>query len=370
MELLKSPLYSKYKESNAKLINFAGWEMPISFSGLIQEHNSVRNSAGFFDISHMGIISIKGINPKEHIQKFFPTNIYSISKGQSCYSLLLNENGGIIDDLIIYDMGDQEDNFSEILLIVNASRYEIDLNWLKNNLDTSSISISNAKKNNVLMAIQGKNSFKHYEEWSNHSITHLQSFGCEYTVLKKFANKEKIFLSKTGYTGEKGLEILLPINLATNLWDFLVSKNIFPCGLGARDTLRLEAGLHLYGQDLNDQTTPYEAGLGWVVHLENNHDFFGRKALEIFSATKTKKKLVGLEIQGKAIARKDCKIFADKKPIGIVSSGSWSPTLEKAIAFAYLDYDYCSIGNSVDVEVRGRNIKAIISKRSFLKKNY
>jgi len=156
MDLLKSPLYSKYVESNAKLVDFAGWEMPISFSGLIKEHESVRSSAGLFDISHMGVISIKGINPKDYIQKLFPTNLYSFSEGQGLYTVMLNDKGGIIDDLIIYDLGIQENDISELLLIVNASRYEEDFQWIKNNLNMSEISMTNFKKDKVLLALQGK----------------------------------------------------------------------------------------------------------------------------------------------------------------------------------------------------------------------
>ena len=162
MDLLKSPLYSKYVESNAKLVDFAGWEMPISFAGLIKEHESVRSSAGLFDISHMGVISVMGINPKDYIQKFFPTNLYSFSKNQGLYTVMLNDKGGIIDDLIIYDLGQKESDISEIILIVNASRYQVDFSWIKNNLNTKKISISNAKKDKVLLALQGKDSFNRY----------------------------------------------------------------------------------------------------------------------------------------------------------------------------------------------------------------
>ena len=186
MELQKSPLYKKYFESNAKLVNFAGWEMPISFSGLIQEHESVRNSIGFFDISHMGVISLRGTNPKEYIQKFFPTNLYSIAKGQGCYSFFLNNDGGIIDDLIIYDLGSQNNSYSEILLIVNASRYEKDVSWLRKNLKNEPIEILNGKEGKALIAIQGKNTFKYFTEWSRYSIDHLKSFGCEYRELDIF----------------------------------------------------------------------------------------------------------------------------------------------------------------------------------------
>tara|TARA_B100000131_G_scaffold87835_1_gene84740 strand:+ start:401 stop:1510 length:1110 start_codon:yes stop_codon:yes gene_type:complete len=368
MTLLRSPLFSKYFAFNPKLTNFAGWEMPITFSGLIEEHNSVRNKAGLFDISHMGVISIQGLNPKDYIQKLFPTNLNSISQGQSCYTLLLNKNGGIIDDLIIYDLGLQENNLSEIFLIVNASRYENDMNWIKKNIDTDQIRVSNAKEDKALLAIQGKESFRIFEEWSAHSIDYLSPFGCDYKKIENIS-KQKIFFSKTGYTGEKGLEILLNKDLAISLWDFLISKNIKPCGLGARDTLRLEAGLHLYGKDINETTNPYEAGLGWVINLENNHDFYGRKILENISVNGIKRKLIGLEIKDKAIAREGCEIYKNEKLIGHVTSGSWSPSMSKAIAFAYVDIEYCKLNLELEVQIRGKRYKAIIAKRTFYKKN-
>ncbi len=369
MDLLRSPLYSKYLQSNAKLVNFAGWEMPISFSGLIKEHESVRSSAGFFDISHMGVISIKGINPKEYIQKFFPTNLYSFSEGQGLYTLMLNEKGGIIDDLIIYDLGLQEDDISEIFLIVNASRYEVDFSWIKNNLNSKEIYISNVKKDKVLLALQGENSYKLFEEWIESSISHIPKFGCEYKIFKNISSEEKIFFSKTGYTGENGLEILLSNKAGINLWDFLVSKNITPCGLGARDTLRLEAGMHLYGQDINEETTPYEAGLGWLVHLENNHEFFGKSFLEEQSKLGIQKKLVGITIEGKAIGRKGCQVFKGEENIGTITSGSWSPTKQKAIAFAYINISHAFINNEVQILIRGKKFKGHITKREFYKKN-
>ncbi len=369
MDLLKSPLYSKYVQSNAKLVDFAGWEMPISFSGLINEHESVRNSAGFFDISHMGVISIRGINPKEHIQKFFPTNLYSFSKGQGLYTVMLNEKGGIIDDLIIYDLGEQEGDISEIFLIVNASRYEVDFSWIKNNLNEKEICMSNAKKDKALLAIQGKDSFKFFEEWLKSSIAYIPNFGCEYKIFEHILPEEKIFFSKTGYTGENGLEILLSDKAANNLWDFLVSKNIAPCGLGARDTLRLEAGMHLYGQDLTEATSPYEAGLGWLVHLENNHEFFGRSFLEEQSRLGIQKKLVGITIEGRAIGRKGCEVFNGEETIGTITSGSWSPTKQKAIAFAYINISHAFINNEVQILIRGKKFKGVITKRAFYKKN-
>ena len=368
MNLLRSPLYKKYQESNAKLINFSGWEMPLSFSGLIEEHNAVRHSAGFFDISHMGVISIVGTNPKDDLQKFFPTNIFSISAGQSCYSVMLNNSGGIIDDLIIYDNGQQEKNLTEIFLIVNSSRFDIVFNWIKQNINNKKIHVSNAKEGMALIALQGPKAINLFEEWSNHSISHLQNYGCEYKTIKKFANFGKILIARTGYTGEIGIEILLSSYLAVELWDFLISRDIIPCGLGSRDTLRLEAGLSLYGQELTEDINPYEAGLGWVVHLENNHNFFGKEALQTFSSEGTKTKLVGIEISGKAIARKGYQIKnIEGKYIGKITSGSWSPTLKKPIALGYVDSNYSTINKEVGVVIRDKFYKGIICKKNFLK---
>ena len=368
MNLLRSPLYPKYLESKAKLVNFAGWEMPISFSGLIEEHNAVRQSVGFFDITHMGVISVQGPNPKESIQKFFPTNIFSISAGQSCYSVMLNESGGIIDDLIIYDNGPQEKNCSEIFLIVNSSRYHTDLKWIKQNINTENINLSNAKEGMALIALQGPKALKLFEEWSDHTISHLQNHGCEYTTLKKFSNFGKIFIAKTGYTGEKGVEILLSADLAIDLWDFLVQKKVMPCGLGSRDSLRIEAGLSLYGQELTEDINPYEAGLGWVVHLESNHNFLGKEALTLLSSKKAKKKLVGIQIIGKAIARKGCLIYVGGKTIGEITSGTWSPTLKKPIALGYVDHEYSSLKEEVEIMIRDKLFKGIICKKRFIQK--
>ena len=366
MNLLRSPLYPKYLESDAKLVNFAGWEMPISFSGLIEEHNAVRQSIGFFDITHMGVISVKGPNPKESIQKFFPTNIFSISSGQSCYSVMLNESGGIIDDLIIYDNGLKTNSTSEIFLIVNASRFTYDFEWLKKNIDNQNILLSDAKEGMALMAIQGSKSFNLFEEWSDYSTAHLANFGCEYKILEKFSEFGKIFFSKTGYTGEKGIEILLPCELALNLWDFLISKKVLPCGLGSRDTLRLEAGLPLYGQELNEDINPYEAGLSWLIHLENNHDFYGRCSLKNLSSKLVNKKLVGIKIIGKAIARKGCKIKVNESFIGEITSGSWSPTIQKPIALAYIETKYSCIDKEVDVVIRDKIFKGVVSQKRFI----
>jgi len=373
MDLLKSPLYSKYVEANAKLVDFAGWEMPISFSGLIKEHESVRSSAGLFDISHMGVISIKGINPKDYIQKLFPTNLYSFSEGQGLYTVMLNDKGGIIDDLIIYDLGIQENDISELLLIVNASRYEEDFQWIKNNLNKYEISITNFKKDKVLLALQGKNSFDLFEEWIESSISHIPNFGCEYKIFEHISPKEKIFFSKTGYTGENGLEILLSKKAAINLWDFSISKNVAPCGLGARDTLRLEAGLCLYGHDLNEKINPVEANLKWAIAKKRKEvgGFNGWEKIKNLLANGSEKIRVGIKPDGKVIARENTKIFSsDNNEIGFVTSGTFGPSVNAPVAMGYVKSEFSEIGTSIKLEVRGKKYGGKISELPFYKKSY
>ena len=226
------------------------------------------------------------------------------------------------------------------------------------------------KQSNALLAIQGKKAYEYFEEWSGYSIKHLHNFACEYQSINKFIDSQKIFISKTGYTGEDGIEILLPKKLSIDLWDFLLSKGVLPCGLGSRDTLRLEAGMHLYGQDLNEETNPYEAGLGWVVHLENQHNFFGREALEKISQNGIKRQLVGIKVLGKAIARKGCEVFCKDEKIGEITSGSWSPTLKEPIALGYINPYYAKSNTEIDIIIRGKSFKGIISKRGFYKKIY
>jgi len=252
---------------------------------------------------------------------------------------------------------------------VNASRYEVDLTWMKDKLNLKKVSITDAKKDKALIALQGKNSFKYFEAWLKNSISHIPNFGCEYKSFKNISNKEKIFFAKTGYTGESGLEILLSSKLAINLWEFLISQKVLPCGLGARDTLRLEAGMHLYGQDLNEKTSPYEAGLGCLVHLENNHEFFGRESLETQSRVGINKKLVGIIIKDKAIGRTGCKVFKNDLNIGEITSGSWSPSNKKAIAFAYIQNSFAALNNEVEILIRGKKLKGTITKRAFYKKD-
>ncbi len=363
----RTPLYEKIINANGKMTEFAGWEMPIQFSSVIEEHNSVRKSVGCFDISHMGIFLIKGENAKDKIQKLFPTDLYSFGPNQSCYTAMLNEKGGIIDDLIIYDLGENNNNEKELILIVNASRSEYDLNWIKSNINSKEINIKECDPRSVLIAIQGKQSFRIFEQWARIDISKLPPKGCQrFNFLDPINNNQTpVFIGKTGYTGETGLEIMLPSFLAEKLWEYLIDSGVKLCGLGSRDTLRLEAGLPLYGNELTKDTSPFEAGIGWIVNLESPHMFIGKEALEKQVIEGIHKKLVGICLNEKRIARKGFKIFSHSKEIGYITSGSWSPSLEKPIALGYVGIEYSDLNTNIDIDIRGRLYKGIVTKRPF-----
>ncbi len=352
------------------MIEFAGWEMPIQFKGLIHEHNSVRNNAGVFDISHMGVFAIKGINPKDNLQKLVPTDLHRIGAGEACYTVLLNENGGIIDDLIIYDLGIDAQNNHCLLTVINAGCIEKDITWLKKNLTPNQIEISDAKKDGVLIALQGPEAEEQLNQILEKPITNIPRFGHSEIAVR--ANNARhsfsIFIARTGYTGEDGFEILIQKEGGIAIWNQLIENGVTPCGLGARDTLRLEAAMPLYGNDIDKTTTPLEAGLGWLVHMENPKDFIGKSALEIQNREGIKKKLVGIKIEGKAIARRGYKIFYQNKLLGEITSGTWSPTLNEGIALGYLPTEVAKPGTKIYVEIRKKLHKASVVRKPFYRR--
>ena len=367
----KSPLYEQVLESGGRMTSFAGWEMPLQFSGVIDEHHAVRNKSGIFDISHMGIIFIAGKKSKDALQALVPTDLYRIGPGESCYTVLLNPNGGIIDDLIVYDLGFQKDNKQLLLIVLNAACFSNDLDWLRKNLNGTDIELIDGKSNKAFLALQGPESIQILEKILDEPIPKLPSFGHQYINTKNLELKinERLFISKTGYTGEKGLEILLPSHAAIKLWSKLLKAGVAPCGLGSRDTLRLEAGMHLYGKELNMNTTPFEAGLGWLVHLEMPASFIGKASLEQEAREGSKRRLVGLQLKQRAIARHGYEILSNKQKIGHITSGTWSPTLNKPIAMGYVPKNLSKIGTTVEIAVRGKTFEAQVVNRAFYKRS-
>ena len=370
MTLQKTPLHEYFIRSGCRMAPFAGWEMPIQFSGLINEHQAVRKEAGLFDISHMGVFLVKGIGAKDSLQHLVPTDLYRIGPEEACYTLLLNEDGGIIDDLIIYDLGTNNKNEEQFILIINAGCIESDVSWIKKYLSKGNILISDYKKDSLLLALQGPSSLDNLEKIFKQSLSRIPRFGHKIIHLKTKdkENTKPIFIARTGYTGEDGFEFLIDKKLGIEIWTKLISQGVTPCGLGARDTLRLEAAMHLYGNEMNAKTTPFEAGLGWLVNLEMNANFIGRQALEKQVKGGIIKKLIGVEIHGRAIARKGYKIIQNNKQIGEITSGSWSPTLNKAIALGYIENEYGKLGTEISIDIRGKIEKATIVKRPFYKR--
>jgi aminomethyltransferase len=342
------------------MVPFAGWELPVQFSGVIAEHRAVRQHCGLFDISHMGVLSLEGPGAKDLLQALVPSDLQRIAAGEALYTVLLNAAGGIRDDLIVYDCGPDS-----VLLVINAACAESDTAWLQEQLVPKGVTISDRKADGALMALQGPEAENMLSGLSGESLSGLPRFGHRQLNIEGCS----AFVARTGYTGEDGFELLVPHQFALRLWHQLLEHGATPCGLGARDSLRLEAALPLYGNDMDINSTPLEAGLGWLVHLEMPIDFIGREALEEQTASGVKRRLVGLQLQGRAIGRHGYPVVHNGEAVGEITSGSWSPTLELPIALAYVPKQLASIGTELEVEIRGRLEAARVVKRPFYRRS-
>lgn len=359
--LLRTPLYDLAIELNARMVGFSGWEMPVQFSGITQEHHAVRTAAGMFDISHMGKFTLSGKTVLNQLQRLVPSDLARLQPGQAQYTVLLNLQGGIVDDLIFYYQGTQASGDQRWTVIVNAATTDKDREWMLSHIDTSDVEFMDLSRDRALIAVQGVKAIEHLQACIDEDVSSIKPFGhLETTVLGQPA-----FVARTGYTGEDGFEIMSDPETAIKLWRSLLASGVTPCGLGARDTLRLEAAMALYGQDINDSTTPYEAGLGWTVHLDSKGDFIGRSILEQQKQNGVKKRLVGLQMQGRNIARHDYPILHNGESVGVVTSGTLAPTVGQAIALGYIPVELAKPGQRVDIEIRGKTYPAIVVKRPF-----
>lgn len=356
----RTPLFDLALESKARFTEFSGWEMPVQFSGIAQEHQAVRTATGMFDISHMGKFTMQGKDLISQLQNLVPSDLSNLQLGQAQYSVLLNSEGGIIDDIIFYYQGEVA-GIQQGVMIVNAATTPKDKAWLLKNLETSAIDFQDISQEKVLIAVQGPQAVTQLQKFVKEDLNSIKSFGhLSGTVLDNPA-----FIARTGYTGEDGFEVMLDPDSGRELWRKLLAEGVVPCGLGARDTLRLEAAMALYGQDINEGKTPLEAGLGWLVHLDRKGEFIGREILEEQKASGVERKLVGLQMQGRNIARQGYSISYEGETVGEVTSGSWSPTLECAIALAYLPTNLAKIGQELQVEIRGKFYPAKVVKKPF-----
>ena len=357
----KTPLYDCHVHEEGKIVPFAGYLLPVQYkSGVIAEHMAVRKAAGLFDVSHMGEVIIEGRDALSNIQMLVSNDCSRMTDGQVKYSPMCNEKGGVVDDVLVYRI-----NKEKYLIVVNASNRHKDVEWMKAHLH-GEVELSDISDDMSLIALQGPMSNTILSK-----ISDASQLPVKYYTFKENVDVSGIscLVSKTGYTGEGGYELCCKNEDAASLWELLLDAGtdecLIPCGLGARDTLRLEAGMPLYGHEMNDDITPIEAGLGFAVKL-NKEDFIGKKGiLDRGTPTRTR---VGIKITGRGIAREDCTVFYGDKEVGRTTSGTHSPYLGYPIAMALIEVDVSSIGTELLVDVRGRKIEAKVVGLPFYKR--
>lgn len=351
----KTPLYDCHVQANAKIVDFAGWDMPLHYGSQIQEHHQVRQDAGVFDVSHMTIVDVQGKEVTAYLRRLLANNIDRLTPGKALYTCMLNENGGVIDDLIVYKITDQF-----FRLIVNSGTHDKDLAWITQQAQAYAVQIKERTELSML-ALQGPAIRKRIPALFNPTQAKI------ILDLKPFhaSDVDNWFIARTGYTGEDGFEVILPAQEAAVFWQKILSEKIQPCGLGARDTLRLEAGLNLYGADMDETVTPLESNLAWTVALDpKERDFIGRSALEKQMHTGIKQRLIGLVLEGQGVLRNHQKVMIQGNGSGEITSGSFSPTLNKGIALARVPAaatEHCLI------EMRGKQVPAQIIKLPFVR---
>ncbi len=334
----------------------------MQYAGISSEHQAVRQQAGMFDISHMGKFCLKGKQLIEKFQPLVPSDLSRLQPGQAQYTVLLNNKGCILDDIIFYcQEPDATTGEERAAIIVNAATCITDKAWIAAHLELSGICFKDISEDKVLIAIQGPEAVNYIQPFVEDNLAPIKAFGHLETKLLG----QPSFIARTGYTGEDGFEIMVDIEVGKELWQKLLAAGVVPCGLGARDTLRLEAAMALYGQDIDENITPFEAGLGWIVHLDSKGDFIGREVLEQQKANGVSKRLVGLEMQGRHIARHGYPVIFESEKVGEVTSGTLSPTLNRAVALAVVPAKLAKIGQQLEVEIRGKNYSAAVVKKPF-----
>ncbi len=355
----RTALYDFHVKNNGKMVPFAGYMLPIQFKGIKNEVHSVRNDVGIFDVSHMGEIIVKGKRRKEFVDSITTNSVASLKQNQVQYTMMLYENGGIVDDLLVYNFDDR------LLLVVNASNIEKDYEWiLKNKWDD--IEIENISDDTAQIALQGPHAQRTLEKLTDYNLDDIPFY---YTVETNVCGI-RVILSRTGYTGEDGFEIYFPNNAADKIYPEIMQAglefNIESIGLGARDILRLEMRYMLYGNDITKDTTPLEAGLGWAVKIDKS-DFIGRQALIEQKEQGIKRRLCAFEMLEKGIPRHDYEIYREHEKVGFVTSGSSSPSVKKFIGLGYVKVPYNKIGNELFIKIRDKMIKALVIKPPFYK---
>ena len=356
----KTALYDRHVESGAKMVEFAGYWMPIQYSSMTEEHLAVRKSAGLFDVSHMGEFIFKGAKAGEALDFITVNNVSKLEIGQVQYSAMCYENGGIVDDLLVYRFKDK------FMTVVNASNLDKDFDHMKSHIGKD-IEVTNISDDITLLALQGPESLKILSKLTGTDLEAIQYY---WFAEGKVAGIDAI-ISRTGYTGESGFELYIDRKSSVELWDALFEigapLGLKPVGLGSRDSLRLEMKYCLYGNDIDENTNPLEAGLGWITKLKKKSDFIGKPALIKIKDQGLTRKLIGFELEGRAFPRHHYPVFAGGSEVSEVASGIFSPSLKKGIGTAYLPLDKCEIGSELEVDIRGKRVKGKVVETPFYK---
>lgn len=361
---LQTPLYTLYEKYGAKTTDFGGWELPVRFSSIKEEHEAVRTKAGLFDVSHMGEAIVEGKDAEAFLQKMLTNNPASLENGKAMYTFLCNEQGGTIDDLLVYQLNEEK-----YFLVLNAANTSKDVDWLTEHAGPD-VQIKDISKETALLALQGPAAEEILQTLTQTNLKEIKPF--------RFSEKTelagcRVLASRTGYTGEDGFEIYCKAEDAAGIWETIMeaggSHGLLPAGLGARDTLRFEAKLPLYGQELSDTISPLEAGMGFAVKLKDSREFIGKKALQKQKEAGVPRKLAGIEMIDKGIPRTGYTVFSpDSREVGFVTSGTQSPTLGKNVGLVLIEAAAAELGSEVIVDVRGKNKTAKVVPVPFYKK--
>lgn len=362
-ELKRTPLYEEHQKLGAKIIDFGGWEMPVQYAGVIEEHKAVRSKAGLFDVSHMGEVEVKGKDALAFAQYILTNDVTRIQDNQIQYSPMCYPEGGIVDDLLVYRF-----NQEHFFIVVNASNTDKDFAWMQEKAKGFEVRLENRSEEFAQLALQGPLAEKILQKLTTLDLTQIKYYWFKHWEIDGVL----CLISRTGYTGEDGFEVYLPPEHASRMWQRILEvgaeEGVQPIGLGARDTLRFEARLPLYGNELGPDITPLEAGLGIFVRLEKDN-FIGKEALLTQKEKGVPRKLVGLEMIERGIARSHYPLQKEGKEIGFVTSGSFSPTLNRNIALGLVPAEYAQIGETLEVIIRGKAVKAQIVPSQFYKRS-
>ena len=362
-QLKKTPLNARHRALGAKMVPFGGWDMPVEYSGIVNEHLTVRSKAGLFDVSHMGQIEIAGKNALAAVQNISANDANKLAMGQAQYSALTTPAGTFVDDVLVYRLGGEH-----YLIVVNAGNIEKGYKWIKEHTSGfGDVAVVNSSSRYALLAVQGPASVAILQQLTNVELESIKYYWFTHGEV----GGVRSIISRTGYTGEDGFELFIPPAAAERLWNTILetgaAEGIVPVGLGARDTLRLESGIHLSGQDMDESTTILEADLNWIVGWKKT-DFIGKKALEQQKAAGVTRKLIGFEMTAPGIARHGYKAYASGGE-GVVTSGTQTPLLKKALGFAYLPIADTAAGTEFEIDIRGRRTPARVVPRQFYKRS-